>query len=74
MKTLEYYLSDSLDQLLIEAIELKRNINCEFDKGKLLGYYEIISRLLSQAESFGIIEKVPARVRDFNLESLLEGN
>lgn len=68
---MEYYLSDTLNQLLDEALEIKKNINSEFEKGKLVGYYEIISRLLNQAEAFGISDKLTERVRNFNLESLL---
>jgi len=71
MKTMEYYITDTLNQLLDEAIEIKKNINSEFEKGKLLAYYEIISRLLNQAEAFGISDKLTERVRNFNLESLL---
>jgi UTP-glucose-1-phosphate uridylyltransferase len=69
---MEYYLTDTLNQLLDEALEMKNRINSEFDKGKLVGYYEIISKLLNQAESFGIVDKLPERVRDFNPESLLD--
>ena len=68
---MEYYITDTLNQLLDEAIEIKKNINSEFEKGKLLAYYEIISRLLNQAEAFGISDKLTERVRNFNLESLL---
>lgn len=71
MKTMEYYITDTLNQLLDEAIEIKKNINSEFEKGKLVAYYEIISRLLNQAEAFGISDKLTERVRNFNLESLL---
>ena len=71
MKTMEYYITDTLNKLLDEAIVIKKNINSEFEKGKLLAYYEIISRLLNQAEAFGISDKLTERVRNFNLESLL---
>lgn len=72
MKTMEYYLSDTLNQLLDEALEIKKSFKSEFYKGKLVGYYEIISRILNQAEAFGIRDKLPKRIRDFDIESLLD--
>lgn len=71
MKALENYIEDSLNQLIDEAFELKETANTEFDKGKLFGYYETILKLLNQAEAFGISDKLPERIREFNPESLL---
>jgi hypothetical protein len=68
---MENYLEDIINQLIEEALELKENANDEFEKGKLFGYYETISKLLNQAEAFGISDKVPLKWRDFNPEELL---
>lgn len=68
---MENYLEDIISQLIEEALELKKNSNDEFERGKLFGYYEVISRLLNQAEAFGISDKIPPKWRDFNPEELL---
>lgn len=68
---MENYLEDIINQLIQEALELKKNSNDEFEKGKLFGYYEAISKLLNQAEAFGIGDKVPLKWRDFDPEKLL---
>ncbi|MCI0445114.1 hypothetical protein L0152_18135 [bacterium] len=72
MKVLENYIEDSLNQLIEEALELKENADTEFDMGKLFGYYEIILKLLNQAEAFGISNKLPVKAREFNPEVLLD--
>lgn len=69
---MENYLEDIISQLIEEALWLKKNSNDEFDRGKLFGYYEVISRLLNQSEAFGINDKVPSKWRDFNPENLLD--
>jgi hypothetical protein len=43
----------------------------DFEKGKLFGYYFSISNILSQAVGFGVIDKLPLKLREFNPESLL---
>jgi len=68
---MENYLEDIVSQLIEEALELKKNSNNEFEKGKLFGYYEIISRLLNQAEAFGISDKLSPKWRNYNVEELL---
>jgi len=68
---MQHYLEDTINQLIEEAFELKRNAQGEFEKGKLFGYYETISKLLNQAEAFGIEDKIPTKWRDFNTEDLL---
>ncbi len=68
---MEYYLEDTISQLIEEALELKENASDEFERGKLFGYYETISKLLNQAEAFGIIDKIPLKWQDFNPEDLL---
>ncbi len=69
---MEYYLEDTINQLIEEGFELKKNAQNEFEKGKLFGYYEVISKLLNQAEAFGISSKFPRELREFNAESLLD--
>lgn len=68
---MENYLADIISQLIEEALELRKNPISEFEKGQLFGYYEIISKLLNQAEAFGISDKVPLKWRDFSPEELL---
>ena len=68
---MEHYIEDMIDQLIEEALELKKNPQDEFEKGKLFGYYEVISKLLNDAEAFGISDKLPSKWRDFIPEELL---
>ncbi len=68
---MENYLEDTINQLIEEALELKKDAQDEFKKGKLFGYYETISKLLNQAAAFGIEDKIPLKWRDFNPEELL---
>jgi len=69
--SMDNFLEDLLNQLIDSATALKDNKNGDFEKGQMLAYYEIISKILNQAEAFGIGEKLPAKLRDFNVESLL---
>ena len=71
---MEHYLEDTINQLIEEAFEIKENAQDEFERGKLFGYYETISKLLNQAEAFGITDKIPLKWRDFNPENLLSTN
>ena len=71
MKSIEYYLEDTIAQLLEEAILLKENANNDFEKGVLFGYYKTLSRMLNQAEAFEIAQKLPEKILDFDLDSLL---
>ncbi|MGB4838194.1 MAG: hypothetical protein WBP08_04295 [Saprospiraceae bacterium] len=68
---MENYIEDILGQLIEEANDLKRVAITEFDIGILHGYYRAISILLNQAESFGIIDKLPSKLRDFKPEELI---
>lgn len=72
VEVMENYLQDVLQQLIEEAVELKANVNSQVDEGELLAYYKIISRLLNQAEAFGISGKISKELREFVPESLLE--
>lgn len=66
---MENFIEDILNQLIDEAKVIKP-ID-DFEKGKLFGYYFSISNILSQAVSFGVIDKLPLKLREFNPESLL---
>jgi hypothetical protein len=66
---MENYIEDILKQLIQDAKEIKP-ID-DFEKGKLFGYYFSISIILSQAASFGVLDKLPKNLRDFSPESLL---
>lgn len=72
MKTIEHFIEDTLNQLLEEAIETKSETENEFNKGKLFGYYETISKLMNQLDAFGLSDLVPERIRYYDLESLIE--
>jgi hypothetical protein len=69
---MENYIEDVLNQLIEEASEIKRSASNEFEKGKLFGYYECISKLLSQAVAFSFFDKLPSHLKDFKPEGLLE--
>jgi len=66
---MENFIEDTLIQLIDEAKRIKP-ID-DFEKGKLFGYYSSISHILSQALSFGVIDKLSKDLREFNPESLL---
>jgi len=66
---MENFIEDTLNQLIEEAKKIKP-ID-DFEKGKLFGYYFSISYILSQAVSFGVIDKLSENLREFNPESLL---
>jgi hypothetical protein len=63
------YLNDTIKQLIQIATEIKEKD--DFNKGKLFGYYESISLLLSQAEAFQIMEQLDKEIQDFTSEQLL---
>lgn len=69
---MENYVEDILNQLIEEAREIKMNPLDEFEKGKLFGYYFAISKIMSQAEAFNVLKKLPKNLRDFNPEELLD--
>jgi len=68
---MENYIEDVLSQLIEEAYELKKNAKNEFDLGGVFGYYRSISSLLNQAEAFGVGDKLPPKLRNFNPEDLI---
>ena len=43
----------------------------EFENGKLQGYYETISKLLNQAEAFGVVDGLPENLCSYCPEDLL---
>ena len=69
---MENYLADVLDQMLTEASLIKNDANSEFEKGRLFAYYEIISRLLKQAEAFGLMGNMPKHLQEYRAEDLLD--
>lgn len=51
------YLKDSIPLLVEQALETKReqsSSNSDFDNGKLMAYYEVITLLQQQAVAFGV--------------------
>lgn len=71
MSSMDLFVNDLMDQIIGTARELKRDATTELDQGRLLGYYEVIQRALSQAEAFGIIDALAGGVRDFDPDELL---
>jgi hypothetical protein len=65
------FIEEILTQLIEEAGEIKANASDDFEKGKLFGYYESISKILNQTEAFGIFNKLPYNIQKFNPEDLL---
>ena len=68
---MENFIEDTLNQLIEEAVDIKSNASDEFEKGKLFGYYFAILKIMSQAESFGVYDKLPKSLQEFNPEELL---
>lgn len=74
VNTTSNFIVDLLDQLIEEAYELKESSMDDFAEGRLFSYYQIISRLMSQADAFGLSGKLPERLNNFSPESLLSKN
>lgn len=68
---MENFIKDILNQLIEDAVELKNNTANDFEKGNLFGYYICISKILNQAEAFGVLDKLPKNLRRYNPEDLL---
>jgi hypothetical protein len=68
---MENLIEDILNQLINDALELKHNSTSDFIKAELIGYYKCISKILNQAEAFGMSHLIPENLRDFNAESLI---
>jgi hypothetical protein len=68
---MEQLLEDILNQLIEEAFRLTKLCSDDLAKGKLLGYYHSISKILNQAEAFGLHDKLPKKLQEFNPEELL---
>lgn len=69
---MENLIEEILTQLIEEAFELKINAIDDLEKGKLLGYYCSISKILNQSEAFGIADNLPKKLKEFNPEDLLK--
>lgn len=68
---MDKYLAEIINQLIEKAVELKRSSKNEFEKELLFRYYEIISKLLNQAEAFGISDEIALKWQNFNPKDLL---
>jgi len=68
---MENFIEEILSQLIAEANEIKANASDDFEKGKLFGYYESISKLLTLSEVFSVFDKLPVYLQEFEPESLL---
>lgn len=71
MDAFKYFIEDFLSQLIDEAIEAKKDAETEFGQGRLIGYYGSILSALNRADSFGILDEMPEKIREFNPEDLL---
>ena len=67
---MENIIEEILTQLIDDAYQLKKCVVSDFEKGKLLGYYLTITKILNQVEAFGIANKLPNHLREFNPEDL----
>jgi len=68
---MENFIEDILNQLIEEANAIKISASDDFEKGELFGYYHTISNILSQAAAFGVFDKLPKNLQEFNPEDLL---
>lgn len=71
-KTYIQYLNDTIRQL----IELAESVSIqgpeeEFETGKIHGIYICITRILNQAEGFGILDSLDEDITNFEPEVLL---
>lgn len=64
-------ISDLLIELITEAQDCKSLPPSDFEKGRLMGYYICITRILNQMEAFGFRDQLPDSLKNFNPESLL---
>ena len=69
---MENFIEDILNQLIVEANVIKGCASDDFEKGKLFGYYQTISNILSQAVAFGVFDKLPKDLQEFIPEELLD--
>lgn len=67
------YLTDVLNQLIEDASRLKQDARSELEIGILTGYYQVISKLLNQAEAFGLADDLPVHLSGYDPEDLLNG-
>ena len=67
------YLTDVLNQLIDDASRLKQDAKSDLEIGILTGYYQVISKLLNQAEAFGLADDLPDHLSGYNPEDLLNG-
>jgi hypothetical protein len=68
-KSMQYYIEDCLDELIDRAEEARKerdNDNTEFNQGRSLGYDEVLSFLIKQAEVFGIKEALKEKIKSFS--------
>jgi hypothetical protein len=66
------YLEDVLTELIREAQLLKSIDNkSDFEISRSTGYYEIISKMLNQIESFNLTNQISNKITDFNPEELI---
>ena len=65
-----HFLNDTIKQL----IELSKEVDKtdEYNKGIIFGYYSAISRILSQLESFDIIDELDEEIKNFIPEIILK--
>jgi len=67
-----FYLNDTLKQCVDRAIEIDQQ-KSDFDNGIAVGYYEVLSRLINQAEVFGILSELDPYLQEFDPHDLLIG-
>jgi hypothetical protein len=68
---IDNFIEEILIQLIEEANKIRINASDDFETGKLFGYYFAISKIMNQAETFGVFDKLPESLQTFEPESLL---
>ena len=69
---MENFTEEILTQLIEDAFELKASVTTDFERGILYGYYNTITKILNQAEAFGVFDKLPDDLKSFLPEDLLK--
>lgn len=72
-KETEYFLSDLAKEILVKTRDAQRKASAttdDFEKGRQMAFYEVLSLMKQQADAFGIDETVLG-LKDVDLERLL---
>lgn len=74
MNSFKNYLEDCLQELVERATQSNlaaSKTKEDFEQGRSMAYYEVISYLIEQAEVFDIKKELSDKIRSFNPDRLL---